>query len=85
MMHLYGDIVSNGIYLIVGAVGWILWGRERIDAWIIWFLNDVCYVIEYLLLPDQALYLMALNVLWTVMAVLSYINWKRIMTKEVSI
>ena len=53
--------------------------RKKLDAWIIWFVNDIFYAIEYFILPDQALYLFALNVVWTVMAVVSYINWRKIM------
>lgn len=52
---------------------------KKIDTWIIWFINDVFYAIEYFILPDQALYLFALNVIWTFMAIFSYISWKKIM------
>lgn len=43
--------------------------QKKIDTWIIWFINDVFYALEYFILPDQALYLFALNVIWTFMAV----------------
>lgn len=52
---------------------------KKIDTWIIWFINDIFYAIEYFILPDQALYLFVLNVIWTIMAVVSYINWSKIM------
>ena len=126
--HLYGDIVNNSIYLIMGVIGFIMWDRskktskitrliiistiilgfvlkqtddplpildaftttssfvatyymmkKKIDTWIIWFVNDIFYSIEYFILPDQALYLFALNIIWTFMAVASYINWKKLM------
>lgn len=54
---------------------------KKLDAWILWFINDLFYVLEYWLLPDQALYLLILNVLWTVMAVLSYWNWKNLLSE----
>lgn len=138
MMHLYGDVTNNSIYLVMGVVGFILWNKKdtkeikyctvkerivyvliiiigtiitalilkntddplpyldafttvssfvatyfmmtkKIDTWIIWFINDIFYAIEYFILPDQALYLFALNVIWTFMAVFSYISWKKIM------
>ena len=138
MNHLYGDVVNNSIYLVMGIVGFILWKKsdtskitnasiiekaiyilliafgtiglaailnntddplpllddfttvsslvatyymmkKKLDTWVIWFINDIFYAIEYFILPDQALYLFALNVIWTVMAVGSYINWKKIM------
>ena len=53
--------------------------KKKIDTWIIWFINDVFYAIEYFILPEQALYLFALNIIWTFMAVGSYINWNKIM------
>ena len=53
--------------------------KKKIDTWIIWFINDIFYAIEYFILPNQALYLFALNIIWTVMAVLSYYNWKKLM------
>ena len=137
--HLYGDIVNNSIYLVMGVIGFILWNKnkesnkitkanikekiiyvlviafgtiivsnilkntddplpildafttisslvatyymmnKKIDTWIIWFINDIFYAIEYFVLPDQALYLFALNVVWTFMAIGSYINWNKIM------
>ena len=140
---LYGDIVNNSIYLIMGIVGFILWNnnkesskitkastRERIiyvmlivlgtiilgiilkntndplpmldsfttvssliatyymmkrkiDTWIIWFVNDIFYAVEYFILPNQALYLSALNIVWTFMAVGSYLNWKKIMKGQI--
>lgn len=55
---------------------------KKIDTWILWFINDVFYAIEYFILPDQALYLFLLNVVWTFMAVGSYINWKKVMKEK---
>lgn len=52
---------------------------KKIDTWIIWFINDIFYAVEYFILPDQAIYLFLLNVVWTIMAVGSYISWKKIM------
>ena len=53
--------------------------KKKVDTWIIWFINDIFYAVEYFILPDQALYLFALNIIWTFMAVGSYINWNKIM------
>lgn len=140
-VNLYGDVINNGIYVIVGIVGFILWNRpdtkkitkcstkerviyvsliavatmvgyfilkstndplplldsfttvsslvatyymmtKKLDTWIIWFINDIFYAIEYFILPDQAFYLFLLNVVWTFMAVGSYVSWAKIMKKE---
>lgn len=53
--------------------------KKKVDSWIIWFVNDIFYAIEYFILPDQAIYLFALNIIWTFMAVGSYINWTKLM------
>ena len=53
--------------------------KKKIDTWVIWFISDIFYAIEYFILPDQALYLFGLNIIWTFMAVGSYINWNKIM------
>ena len=37
---------------------------------------------QYFNLPDQALYLFALYVIWTVLAVATFINWLRIYKNE---
>lgn len=55
---------------------------RKIDTWFIWFVNDIAYVIEYFLLPRQAIYLMVLNIIWTVLAVTSYISWKKLMDRQ---
>ncbi len=137
--HLYGDVVNNSFYLILGFIGFLEWSenkksgnigratndekikyiviivmgtmvlnvflkatndplplldsfttisslvatyymiRKKIDTWIIWFINDVFYAIEYFMLPKQALYLFLLNIVWAFMAIGSYFNWYRIM------
>ena len=137
-MNLYGDVLNNSMYLVLGVIGFILWNREdtkkirkcsvkerigytfvialatfigylilkntndplplldsfttvsslvatyymmikKIDTWIIWFINDVFYALEFYILPDQAFYLFLLNVVWALMAVFSYLNWNKIM------
>ena len=54
---------------------------KKIDTWIIWFVNDIFYAIEYFILPDQALSLFALNVIWVFMAIMSGLNWRKIMKR----
>lgn len=54
---------------------------KKIDTWFIWFINDIFYAVEYFILPEQAFSLFLLNVIWTIMAVISYLNWKKIMNK----
>ena len=51
---------------------------KKTDAWIVWFINDIFYIIEYILLPDKAIYLAILNLIWTALAIYSYFNWRKI-------
>ena len=60
------------------VVGLLLLMTHRLETWIVWFFNDVAYMYTYFCLPEQALYLFCLYVVWTFMAVLSFINWFKI-------
>ena len=53
--------------------------KRKLDTWLIWFVNDIAYVYEYLMLEQTAYYLMSLNIIWTFMAIISYLNWSKIM------
>ena len=50
---------------------------RKTDTWLIWFVNDIIYMIEYASLPKPAPFLTALNLIWTVMAVASWFSWKK--------
>ena len=135
--HLYGDSINSLVYLIIGIIGFIRWGKEdkdkitfcggkerlayisilviatiitfflfkntndplplldalttvssliatyymvakKIDTWAIWFINDILYIVEYFMLPNQAVMLGVLNIIWTGLAVYSFINWKKL-------
>ena len=140
--HLYGDVLNNSFYLVLGFIGFLEWSKKKdsnqirlasykervsyillitigtialnlvlkttddplplldsfttisslvatyymikkkLDTWIIWFINDIFYAIEYFMLPNQALYLFLLNIVWAFMAVGSYLNWKKILEEE---
>ena len=56
--------------------------KKKIDTWVIWFVNDILYVVEYFLLPERAIMLGILNAVWTGLAVFSFVNWLRIMKKQ---
>jgi nicotinamide riboside transporter PnuC len=53
--------------------------RKKLDTWVIWFVNDILYVIQYSQLEREAYYLIFLNLVWTIMAIASFINWSKIM------
>lgn len=60
------------------VVGILLLMTHRLETWFVWFFNDVAYMYTYFCLPEQALYLFCLYVIWTFMAVFSFINWYKI-------
>ena len=62
---------------VSGYVATYLMLTKKTDTWVIWFINDMFYIAEYCMLPNQAWYLMGLNVIWTAMAVGSFITWRR--------
>ena len=70
--------VLDSITTAGGLVATFLMVKHKLETWIVWFVVDALYVAQYWLLPNQALYLMTLNIVWTVMAVISYISWKRL-------
>lgn len=138
IIHLYGNVILDILYIILGVVGYINWNKEKgkdseisvlerkdfgqyivislfllalvsiyvtmmpgefkafdiltvwtsilativmvkhkVEAWVIWFINDILYIITYFQLEDQPVYLIAMYVFWTVMAVMSFITWRR--------
>jgi nicotinamide mononucleotide transporter PnuC len=60
------------------VIALLLMSTRTLECWIVWFINDILYIIQYYSLPDQAFYLMMLNIIWTAMAVISFINWLKI-------
>lgn len=52
--------------------------RHKLEAWAVWFVNDLFYIAEYFLLPDKAVYLICLYIIWTIFAVVSFFNWRRL-------
>lgn len=59
--------------------------RHKLEAWIVWLVNDLFYIVEYMMLPEKALYLISLYVAWTLLAIFSYLNWLRILRGRTAI
>ena len=57
--------------------------NHKLEAWVVWLLNDLFYIAEYFMLPDRALYLIGLYVIWTVLAMASFVNWKRLYLHQI--
>ena len=63
---------------VTTVVALLLMSLHKIEAWVVWFINDIAYMYQYFNLPDQALYLFGLYVVWTMMAVISFFKWRKI-------
>ena len=73
------DAITTGM----GITATYMMAVRKVEAWIIWFIDDILMAIIYFSLPDQAIYLGALNIVWIVLAALSYINWDKETKKNI--
>lgn len=55
---------------------------HKLEAWVVWFINDLFYNAEYFFLPDKGMYLICLYIIWTILAVVSFLNWRRLYVKN---
>lgn len=58
-------------------VATILMVKHKVEAWVVWFINDILYIITYFQLQDQPIYLIAMYLFWTGMAIGSFFSWKK--------
>ena len=42
---------------------------KKVDSWIYWLIDDILMAITYFSLPDKAIYLMTLNIIWIFLAI----------------
>ena len=74
--------LTDSFTTVTTIAGLVLMCMRRVEAWIVWFVNDIAYMYQYFNLPDQALYLFGLYIIWTILAVATFINWLRIYNEE---
>ena len=51
---------------------------KKVDSWIYWLVDDILMAITYYLLPDKALWLMSLNIVWIFLAIATIYSWSRL-------
>ena len=51
---------------------------KKVDSWIYWLVGDILMAITYYLLPDKALWLMSLNIVWIFLAIATIYSWSRL-------
>ncbi len=72
------DAVTTGL----GLTATVLMALKKVDAWALWFIDDILMAIVYFRLEDRALYLMTLNIVWVFLAIASYYTWDKITKLE---
>ena len=73
---------TDSFTTVTTFIAMFLMTTHKVEAWVVWFFNDVAYMYQYFYLPDQALYLFCLYIIWTCLAVGSFVNWLRIYNKQ---
>lgn len=82
-MHYYLKLTNDpfpfldALTTALGLTATYLMVIKKVDSWILWFIDDILMVCIYFMIPNQAIYLGLLNVIWTGMAVGSLISWHK--------
>ena len=61
----------------MGFTATLMMAFKRVDSWIVWFVDDILMAYVYFTLPDKAIYLMALNIIWVVLALGTFWTWHK--------
>ena len=67
--------VMDSITTVISIIATVLMVRRKLESRVFWLIWDILYCIQYLILPDIALYLFILNLIWTALAIVTYIQW----------
>lgn len=67
------DAVTTGL----GLTATIMMTFKKVDSWIVWFVDDILMAVVYFMLPDRAIYLCALNIIWIFLAVGTWYTWHK--------
>lgn len=72
----------DSVTSVTGIVArWFMF-RHKLEAWILWFIDDAAYIAEYISLPDKAFGIISLYILWMALAVFSYTNRKQMLSRQ---
>ncbi len=72
------DAVTTGL----SFVATLTMAMKKVDSWIYWLIDDILMAITYFSLPDKALYLMSLNIIWIFLAIGTIYTWNKQAKKE---
>lgn len=69
--------ILDGITTAMGFVATLMMAFKRIEAWIVWLIDDILMAYIYFTLPNPAMYLCALNIIWIVLAIGTWYTWHK--------
>lgn len=67
------DAITTGM----GFTATLMMAFKRVESWIIWLVDDILMAYIYFSLPDKALYLMTLNIIWIFLAIGTWYTWHK--------
>lgn len=67
------DAITTGM----GFTATLMMSFKRVEAWIIWFIDDILMALIYYLIPDHGFWLMMLNIVWVFLAVGTWYTWHK--------
>ena len=67
--------IMDSVTTVISIIATILMVKRKLESWVFWLIWDILYCAQYLMLPDMALYLFILNLIWTALAIATYIQW----------
>lgn len=68
------DAVTTGL----SFVATITMALKIVDSWFYWLVDDILMAVVYFMLPDKALFLMTLNIIWVFLAIFSFYKWNKL-------
>ncbi|MDR0930726.1 MAG: nicotinamide riboside transporter PnuC [Clostridiales bacterium] len=75
----------DGLTTGMGFVATILMTMKRVEAWVVWFVDDVLMVVTYWLIPEQPWAVMILNAIWALFAIGSLVVWYKMARDKVEV
>lgn len=72
------DAVTTGL----SFVATLTMAMKKVDSWIYWLIDDILMAITYFSLPNKAIYLMTLNIIWIFLAIGTIYTWNKQTKKE---
>jgi len=67
------DAITTGM----GFTATLLSVFKRVDAWFVWLIDDCIMAYIYFSLPEQAFWLMTLNIIWIFLSIGTWYTWHK--------